>query len=169
MATDGISLRLASPDEWETIKALRIRSVREHPEAFGQTEKEAEAYDETKWRSLFESGQYLIAELNGEIVGMVCLVRETREKIRHYISIASMYVVVEAQGKGIGKALMQRAIAVAKSIPGVIKVTLHVTASQTEAKSMYTSLGFVEVGVLRKEMFVNGTYFDTHVMELMLS
>ena len=87
----------------------------------------------------------LLAELDGEIVGMAglaCL--GTREKIRHR---ASFGISIDRAywGLGIGRALTEACIACAKNA-GYAQLELDVVAENERAIALYRSLGFKEYG-----------------------
>jgi ribosomal protein S18 acetylase RimI-like enzyme len=58
-----------------------------------------------------------------------------------------MYVASEARGRGIGRALLERAVAEARSWPGVEKLTLTVVVRATAARSLYLAAGFRPYGL----------------------
>jgi len=59
------------PDEWERLRAIRIRALIENPEAFGAALVEVEAQSREAWLKLFEKEDYLVASINGMDVGML--------------------------------------------------------------------------------------------------
>ncbi len=59
------------PDEWERLRAIRIRALIENPEAFGAALVEVEAQSREAWLKLFEKEDYLVASINSVDVGML--------------------------------------------------------------------------------------------------
>ena len=102
---------------------------------------------------------FLVAELDGEVVGYImCRVEYGLSNLRpglakkgHIISIA---VVPKARRKGIGKALMLKAMEALKKVYGVDEYYLEVRVSNTPAINLYTKLGF------RKIRLLKGYYLD---------
>lgn len=97
---------------------------------------------------------FLVAELNGEVVGYVmCRVEYGRSlvgerfivKKGHVISLA---VLPEARRRGIGTALMKRAMEAMKNVYKVSEYYLEVRKSNTPAISLYRKLGFKTVNII---------------------
>ena len=91
-----------------------------------------------------KTARYMIAEVAGKIVGYagVWLILDEG----HITNIA---VHPDFRRKGIGKALISALISVSYE-EGVMKFTLEVRASNTEAISLYKCLNFIECGVRKK-------------------
>lgn len=95
---------------------LRLRMLREHPDAFGTSYEEALARPlETFAQRLREPDNWTLGAFEGEqLLGSVGLRREAGAKDRHKAMIWGMYTAPEARGRGIGKALLDEAIARAR-------------------------------------------------------
>lgn len=72
-----------------------------------------------------------------------------------------------ARRRGFGRALLQHAIAWARE-HGLAWLDLGVFAHNTPARSLYRSLGFVEVGYVRDQFRVDGAVIDDVAMTLAL-
>jgi ribosomal protein S18 acetylase RimI-like enzyme len=70
-----------------------------------------------------------------------------REKLRHGIELAGMYVAVGFRRRGFGRALLDAAIFHGKSISGVRLIKLGVNATNVAAKALYRSAGFEIYGL----------------------
>ena len=68
---EKVEVALLSQDEWERLKAIRIRALIENPEAFGANLEEVQAQSKEVWLKLFEKEDYLVASINGIDVGML--------------------------------------------------------------------------------------------------
>ena len=66
-----VEVALLSQDEWERLKAIRIRALIENPEAFGAALVEVEEQSREVWLKLFEKEDYIVASINGVDVGML--------------------------------------------------------------------------------------------------
>jgi ribosomal protein S18 acetylase RimI-like enzyme len=76
--------------------------------------------------------------------------------------ISKVVVVPEIRRQGLGRALVQAAIEIAKKERRVGSITLHVDADNTPALGLYTSLGFESEGMLEVGFVVsklNKLYF----------
>ncbi len=111
----------------------------------------------------------LVAEEAGEVVGYVALGRPTRlESNRHVADIRGLAVAPAHQGRGLGRALVEAALAAARE-RGARKVTLRVLGPNTAARALYESCGFVVEGVRRGEFLLDGRYVDDVLMARHLS
>jgi RimJ/RimL family protein N-acetyltransferase len=115
--------------------------------------------------SLTEPGHYLsVAEVSGGLVGQLHL------GVAPYgVAELGMHVASEWRGQGIGRALMQDAIAWAAAEPGVHKIALQVWPHNEPAQRLYRSCGFEQEGYLRSHYRrKNGELWDAVVMGLRL-
>ncbi len=69
--SNKIEISLLSRDEWERLKAIRIRALTENSEAFGQTLEEVKALSKEDWFKYYEKSDYLIASIDGTDIGML--------------------------------------------------------------------------------------------------
>ena len=164
--------RLTEADA-EMFRVLRLRALREHPEAFGASYDEALAtpiesmaarlrHDKT-WPHNFVLGAFTDA---GVLIGMIGFVRQPGEKVRHKGAIWGMYVARESAGCGAGRALMERAIVMARQQPGLEQIALAVVSTNDAARRLYQSVGFVVYGVEPRALKVDGEYIDEDLMVL---
>ncbi len=156
------------PNDWEALREIRLRAVKEEPSAFGATWKDESEKTEEEWKRRLTEGSYFAAKENGSLVGITRFVVQKGEMLKHIAEIFSMYVIPEARGKGIGRMLMETALTELKKIPGMLKVRLTVAVTQKEAQALYESIGFKRVGLFEKEGNLNGHYVDVQVMEKFL-
>lgn len=172
-----MEVRLLTEDDVEAYWAVRLRALREDPQAFGA------AYDEQKDRPLAavaarlhamtESDDFVLGafEEAGEewrLVGIVAFTRETNRRSQHIGAVYQMYIAPEARGKGYSRALMRTLIDRARTL-GVERLHLDVVMGNDSARSLYTSLGFVTYGRQPEALkYDDGTYRDEEQMSLRL-
>jgi ribosomal protein S18 acetylase RimI-like enzyme len=77
-------------------------------------------------------------------------------------------VRAEAQGSGIGRALLEACIAHARAADGLTMLTLTVTVGNDGALHLYEHAGFVACGELPRAICVDGHYHAKLTMRLML-
>jgi ribosomal protein S18 acetylase RimI-like enzyme len=82
------------------------------------------------------------AEIEGALVGTVALEYSSKPKTKHSVLVIGMYVRGAARRLGIGRALLQTALAHAALRPGVDVVELTVTEGNSTAIAMYAAAGF---------------------------
>ena len=46
----SVVIELIDPDQWERLRSIRLKSLRENPEAFGGNFESESAENETEWR-----------------------------------------------------------------------------------------------------------------------
>lgn len=115
-----------------------------------------------------ENGRYLVAELDGVIVGHGLLDPLPLAAVRHVVHL-TLAVHPGWQGRGVGRALLLALIAWARAAPAVGKIELHVRAPNERAQALYRSVGFVEVGRWRRRVQVApGQYVDDVAMDLLV-
>lgn len=94
-----------------------------------------------------EGTTFVAKDASSRWLGVVTIERETgREKRRHIAWILRMYVSGESAGKGVGRKLLQAALARARELPGVQKLNLTVAAHNARAVGLYESVGFRSFG-----------------------
>ncbi len=172
---DSLNIRALTEDDVREFRKLRLRALKEHPDAFGSS-YEAESAQPLeavagRMRRTAESPHdfTLGAYREGELVGMVGFFREQREKMRHKGTIWGMYVPSEEQGKGIGRALLTEAVARARLVPGLEQVGLAVVTPNRRARGLYASLGFETYGVEPNALIVDGEHLEEEFMVLRLT
>lgn len=88
-----------------------------------------------------EKSLYLVAELEGEIVGCCGVTNICGDG-----DVNNVVVAMEHQGKGIAQALMQELLIQGKAM-GIENFTLEVRVSNAPAIHVYEKLGFVSAGI----------------------
>ena len=145
-------------------RALRLRALREHAEAFTSSfeEEELRPLSYTEGR-LGGSDKLWGAFADATLAGMVGLSFESCAKNRHKATLVSMYVASEYAGRGIGLALVEIALRGARA-SGVSRVGLTVTDGNQAAIALYHKAGFSAFGTEPDAIRVNGrSYGKTHM------
>lgn len=167
-----MNIRLFTAKDAQAFQDLRLEALQESPTAFGSSyEEERDRPLEVVARRLADARSYVFGAYTEEeeLVGMTGLLREGRPKTRHKASVWGMYVAPPFRGQGIGRALLQAAIAQARALPGVRQVNIGVTTSNRAAYALYVSCGFETYGVEREAMAVEARYYDTAYLALRLT
>ena len=170
----SMQIRPLTEADAEIYHTLRLRALREHPAAFAQPyESQAATPMADVAQRLRETAEaphdfILGVFLDNALIGMVGFRRDRGERVLHKGSIWGMYIAAEAQGHGLGRALMLDAIRRTKEMPGLQQIGLGVISGNDYARRLYTSLGFQSCGIERRSILVNGRYHDDEYMQLFL-
>ena len=106
----------------------------------------------------------LVAEFDGAVAGYIRLMHPTPfPSSRHVLEVRGLSVDPALQRRGIGRALVEGAIAAARA-RGVRRVTLRVLGPNAGARALYEACGFVVEGVLRGEFHLDGRDVDDVLM-----
>jgi ribosomal protein S18 acetylase RimI-like enzyme len=107
---------------------------------------------------------YLVAEADGVVSGYISLHQNIPlESHAHVLEINGLAVDPATQGKGVGRHLVEAAVAAAKE-RGATKVTLRVLGHNTGARRLYERCDFTIEGVLRNEFVLDGRSVDDVLM-----
>lgn len=168
----SVDVRRLVPSDALAFQALRLAGLQAHPEAFGST------YDEEKDWPVERVREWLVARPDGGIfgafenerlIGVLGLGRGQRTNFAHVGFLWGMYVQSHATGRGVGRALVEAALALARSQPGLRHITLQVSAANRPAIALYQSFGFVEIGREPDAMRVGNGFQDELRMYLPIS
>lgn len=162
------------PKRWPEAKRLRLEALRGAPTAFASSFADEEAFGADVWiarlRSAFkrDGNLTLYAEVEGELIGMAGAGWSSKAKLRHVAEVYSVYVSPAQRGIGIASQLMRRLLDDLSTLPQLEKVCLTVNSAGQPAISLYERLGFEKLGMARRELYVDGQYYDLLYMERFL-
>ena len=126
---------------WHSLKAVRLESLIDSPDAFGLTYQDAKEISKVKWQSIAsgkEGLKFFLARSGGEIVGLVGGFHIAEE-----YELVSMWVRPEKRNNGIGGQLIKELLNHAKS-QGSGTVALHVSLDNKVARKLYAKAGFID-------------------------
>jgi ribosomal protein S18 acetylase RimI-like enzyme len=160
--------RLTAADASE-YRAVRLRSLKEHPEAFTSSfeEDELQPVDVARERLASTVRKFWGAFDGGKLCGTIGLDPETRLKNRHKATVVGMYVVPEAAGRGAGRMLVDALVADARAA-GFELLVLTVTEGNSSAIKLYERCGFKSFGVEPRAIKVDGRGHAKNHMYLQL-
>jgi len=142
-----MNIRLLNETDAAGFQTVRLRFLREHPEAFGASwEEERRRSTEDVAAQLRDNLPNIFtfgAFVENNLIGIVSLQHFVRPKVRHRAIVGGMYVVLEARGQGVGEALLDAVIKQARSLDSVQDVSLVVTVGNSSARTLYIAAGFV--------------------------
>lgn len=142
-----VTLRTFLPSEWQTYREVRLRSLKDSPDAFSTTYEQMclmpEADLEKRFVNLEMAYNHPIgAFIDSAPVGMAWVKLEGEQA-----NLFQMWVDPKCRGLGVGSAILEHAIEWAAS-KSAVTVHLGVTAGDTPARRMYDAMGFQPIGEL---------------------
>ena len=165
-----MDIRQLVPSDAPAYRALRLRALREHAEAFSSSHQDDETLplSASEKRLLPGDSQRFWGAFDGtRLCGMVGMEREQRSKTRHKAKVVGMYVAPEDGRRGAGRALLDRLVAEAR-LSGVELLVLTVTDGNRAATTLYERAGFHSFGVEPDAIRVEGRSFAKRHMYLEL-
>ncbi len=126
-----------TPDDWELLRALRLRALSEDPYAFGSTHARELEFDEATWRE--RTARMVYATVGGEPAGIAGAGLLDDD----LVELLGMWTAPEFRGRGVGRALVEWAIASAREV-GRRRVGLWYADGNDSARRLYERCGFVE-------------------------
>jgi ribosomal protein S18 acetylase RimI-like enzyme len=165
-----MTIRPLTDDDLPEFVRLRQRALVEKPLAFlASPENDAGSNLESLRSHLALAPEYLLYGAFDEmLVGSAGIMRGRKPKAAHKVHLFSMYVRPERRGAGIAAALLEAAIAHARTIAGVEWIELGVTSSATAAQRLYERAGFRAWGVEPDAIRHEGASADDIHMSLRL-
>ena len=145
MSADQIvSIEEAIARDWLRSRTLRLSALADAPDAFARTFEEEERLPESAWKSRLESvAATLLAQLGGRDVGLAVVARAG--EVSSDAGLYSVWVDRKARGAGVGHAMLQAAIEVARR-EGFRRVILEVGDHNEAAIRLYSRMGFGPTG-----------------------
>jgi len=142
---NGVEIVLPTSEDWERVRDVRVHALADAPFAFGSRLEEEQDRPEAFWRSRLESqatATFLAIRVH-ETVGLVRTFVEPEDVTR--AELVSMWVAPHARGQGIGRQLVAVVVQWARDHDAT-SVQLWVTETNTDARRLYESCGFVLSG-----------------------
>ena len=168
-APAGIRIRRFTAREWPAYRALRLRSLADAPMAFGSSLAAEEAWAHELWmarltaaavsgrdcplvaesagstKSAGSTDAAGSAETNRALLGLLWAKCDADDA--GVVNLFQMWVAPEARGRGVAGALLDEALAWARTIDARL-VQLGVVCDNSAAVQLYTRAGFRKVGAL---------------------
>lgn len=153
--------RLARPEDME-----KVHAIHSHPEVSPFLSFEPMPLQD--FRAVFDemlaSGAFYVWTLGGQAVGFYRITRYPG-RASHVALLRTLAVDPDAQGRGIGQAMVQDALLHLRA-DGIRRVELYAESDNARALRFYEKLGFVQEGRLRG--FYRRAHEDHDVDEIVM-
>lgn len=158
-------------NEFLDYKNLRLKALKDNPDEFWTTYKEALNISDDEWKSkLAKANKYdwiflIFAKYDDKLVWMIWCLLEKWEKVKHIANIIWFYIDKDLRWKWVWKKLFQEMLNEIKSNNIFKKIVLHVITTNINAIWLYKSFWFEIVWTLKNELKSWDKYFDEYIME----
>lgn len=166
---DPVTLRPLESRNLPAFQVLRLEALRRHPETFVPTYEEERARAPHVRNDWLDDGSFLLGAHRGErLVGAIGVRRSPRRKHRHKATIWLLFTQPGVRGQGIGRRLLEAAIARCGREPELAVLQLTVGSESEAAQRLYARVGFAAYGIERQAMRLDDRTIDVTLMALEL-
>ncbi|HYB41445.1 MAG TPA: arsinothricin resistance N-acetyltransferase ArsN1 family A [Candidatus Methylomirabilis sp.] len=163
---DELAIRLATPEDAAAICAIYNQGIEDR---IATLETELRTPEERRqW--LGARGAHhpvLVAEQGGSVIAWASLNSFNPRPAYRHVADLSIYIERAWRGKGVGRRLLERLIALAGEL-GYHKMVLAAFPFNAAGMALYQRLGFTTVGIYREQGQLDGAWVDVIVMERLL-
>lgn len=144
-----VIVRRLSPHEWPAYRDLRLKALRDSPDAFGSTFEREQLRSDAEWAARLaatdgsDESLPLVAVSDDEFVGLAWgRLDASDDRVAH---VYQMWVSPTRRGRGIGSLLIDTLIEWARSVRAT-QLCLSVTCGNAPAERTYSKAGFEPLG-----------------------
>lgn len=132
----------ATTADWRLVRDVRLRALKDAPDAFGSTYAREEVFTQDDWtrRLASENSVTFLARLSERTAGIVGGWRDGAA-----VELVSMWVDPAARGGGVAEPLVEAVVDWVRAI-GEERIHLWVTIGNDSARRLYQRCGFVATG-----------------------
>lgn len=145
-----ITVRVLGGDDWEAYRAVRLRALKESPEAFVASAQEESEYGEDRWRSRMERSTRLLASDGDDVIGVAsvgssAMVRYEEdgdsEEVDGVGELFGLWVQPSYRGAGVARKLLESAVTAAQD-QGLTHLVYWVGSDNGRGVAFASSFGF---------------------------
>ena len=159
MEPSDVQVRRAHPDEWATVRDVRLAALADAPDAFASTLSRELARTEPQWRSRIRAWPWFLAWHAGQPSGLVAAGPDqpasgppasgpptgpATQGGRGW-HLVSMWVSPQVRGTGVAE-LLVGAVVDHAGAAGAPRITLWVVMGNARARAFYRRMGFTPTG-----------------------
>jgi ribosomal protein S18 acetylase RimI-like enzyme len=152
MPNPTLVIRPFGADEWPRYREVRLRALRDSPDAYGSLLDVEVGLSDDEWAARLARGVDstselpMIAECDGAPCGLAWV--RLDDDAPHTAHLYQMWVADDQRRRGVGRALVDAAAAWAR-VMGAQQLELDVTSNNEAAIRLYEGAGFVTYGERR--------------------
>ena len=111
-----------------------------------------------------EPGRTFGAFAGEMLIGMAAYLPERGEKTRHKATMAAVYIKPAWRKSGVGRALVEALVAHARAHRVILRC--NAAMHNLPARRLYHALGFVQYGIERDALLIDGRSYDEELLML---
>ena len=142
-----LDIRLLGPDEWPTLRDVRLSALRDSPHSFLSQHDLEDAYDQTRWRAEFTRGDWYVGIREGEAISLLAVTRE-RGTPRHQCYLEFLWVSPECRRSSVATRMLQTILERLKK-DGIRTAFLWVLDGNDTAVRLYEKIGFAKTNFIQ--------------------
>lgn len=109
----------------------------------------------------------LLATMDDEIISIASITSSPKARTKH-VGTLGIVIAEERCGFGLGRMLMDELIEWARLNGTTKKIHLVTREDNDKAIELYKKVGFKEEGLLQQDTYINGEYYNTLIMGLLI-
>jgi ribosomal protein S18 acetylase RimI-like enzyme len=139
LASSRISIIRLEPNDWQTLRDLRLNALLESPRSFLADLTEEQAYDEKLWQQELAKNVWIAAVIDSKKIGLAKLNRSAPPD--HSMHLEGLWVAPDTRGQGVGEQLVSALEGIAEEV-GAVHLKLWVFVANRIARNLYERLGY---------------------------
>ncbi len=164
-ASDGLQIRETHGGDITAIQKIYAHHVLKGRASFEEVPPDAAELSSRRAAILKEGLPYLVAEMDGQILGYSYATRYRPRSAYRYTLEDSVYVAEGFAGRGIGKALLIALLARCEAGPWRQMLATIGDSENAGSIGLHASLGFRLIGTLQAVGFKHGRWLNTVLMQ----
>jgi L-amino acid N-acyltransferase YncA len=154
-----VELRAMGPGDWPVVRAIYEAGI-----ATGNATFETAAPEWAAWDAAHLAAHRLVVRVEGRVVGWAALSPVSERCAYAGVAEDSIYVAPQAQGRGVGRALLQALVASAER-GGIWTVQTGIFPENRASVRLHEACGFRVVGIRERLGRLHGRWRDVLLLE----